>query len=104
MTLPDSQLQRQSLAARANSGEPGMNRPPSPVMALLMPDGASLAAPRRMVVLVPDVDLDEAVLARRVWSLAAGGRLAVLYVGLAASTTEEPQARRRLATLAALTR
>jgi hypothetical protein len=104
MTLPDTQTQRQSAGARVNPGEPAAPRPPSPVMALLMPEGVNLAPARRTVVLVPDLDLDEAALARRIWSLAAGGRLSVLYVGLAASTSEEPQVRRRLATLAALTR
>ena len=43
----------------------------SPVMSLLMPGGAALPPARRLVVLVPDVDLDETGLTRRIWTLAA---------------------------------
>ena len=94
---------------------PPVSRPPlgeaparrsagSPAMSLLLPEGVGLPAARRLVVLVPDVDLDETALARRIWSLASPNKLSVLYQGVARSPADEPRARRRLATLAALTR
>jgi hypothetical protein len=53
---------------------------------------------------VPDADLDETGLTRRIWTLAAPRRLEVLYLGLYRTPSDEPRARRRLATMAALTR
>ena len=92
-------------AALATTSEMAMRKQPaSLVMSLLVPEGVSLPPARRLVVLVPDLDLDEAALARRVWNLAAPNKLAVLYLGLSRSNSEEPHARRQLATLAALTR
>ena len=74
------------------------------VMSLLLPEGVALPQARRLVVLVPDLDVDQAALARRIWNLAAPSKRAVLYLGLTTSTSEEPQARRQLASIAALTR
>jgi len=105
MSATDIPARQRPAAVRPDSTETATPRPAtSPVMALLMPEGLSLPAPRRLVVLVPDLDLEEAALARRVWNLAAASPLAVLYLGLAPSASEEPSVRRRLATLAALTR
>jgi hypothetical protein len=73
-------------------------------MSLLIPSGAALPPARRLVVLVPDADLDETGLTRRIWTLAAPRQLEVLYLGLCRATSDEPRARRRLATIAALTR
>jgi len=73
-------------------------------MPLIVPQGVELPPARRLVVLVPDADLDEAALARRMWTLAAPSSLSVLFLGLVRSTPDEPGARRRLATLSALTR
>jgi hypothetical protein len=102
MTLPNPPVQ-QSLAGRSMPVE-AVARTPSVVMALLMPEGVSVPPARRLVVLVPDIDLDETALSRRIWTLAAPNQLGVLYLGLARSASDEPQARRRVATLAALTR
>ena len=59
---------------------------------------------RRLVILVPGVDIDEARVAREIWETAAPARVAVLFVGLCGDILEEPHLRRRLAMLAALTR
>jgi len=58
----------------------------------------------RLLALVPDLDFDEVDLAQRVWSLADPRGLPVLYLGLATQPDRELLVRRRLATLAALTR
>jgi hypothetical protein len=65
---------------------------------------ASRAPLRRLVVLVPEGALDEAALARQVWALAAASARVVLYLGLSHGAGDEPLVRRRLASLAALTR
>jgi hypothetical protein len=71
---------------------------------LLAPANQSQPPTTRLVVLVPDEDLDEAALARQVWKLAALRQLAVVYLGWTASADTEARVRRRLANLAALTR
>jgi hypothetical protein len=58
----------------------------------------------RLLVLVPDLDIHEADLAQRVWSLAEPRSLPVLYLGISAAPFRESLVRRRLATLAAITR
>jgi hypothetical protein len=58
----------------------------------------------RFIVLVPPDDSADLVLARRVWELAASRRTAVVYIGLAGDTSNELALRRRLPTLAGLTR
>ena len=73
-------------------------------MSLLIPSGAPLPPARRLVVLVPDADQDETGLTRRIWTLAAPRQMEVLYLGLYRTPSDEPRARRRLATMAALTR
>jgi hypothetical protein len=63
-----------------------------------------LAPARRLIVLVPALDVDEAAVARRIWELAAPAGLAVLFLGLCAGSSQEPGMQRRLVTLASLTR
>ena len=63
-----------------------------------------ISSTRRLVVLVIDVDGAEIELARRIWLLASPRGLDVLYLSLVKDLSEEPAARRRLTTLAALTR
>jgi hypothetical protein len=58
----------------------------------------------RLLVLVPDLDVDEVALAQCVWSLAEPRSLAVLYLGISSDPFRESPVRRRLATLAAITR
>lgn len=64
----------------------------------------ALAAPRRLLVLVPAHPLDEAALARQVLSLASPRALRVAYLALAHDAVDESALRRRLANLGALTR
>ena len=78
--------------------------PASFVMSLLMPEGVTLPPANRLVVLVPDMDLDEMAFSRRIWTLAAPSQLGVLFLGVCRVPSDEPRARRRLATIAALTR
>src|SRR5689334_2075533 len=63
-----------------------------------------LPSAQRLVVLVPNVEVDEVELAYRIWSLASPRRLEVLFLSLVGEAREEAQARRRLARLAAITR
>ncbi len=56
----------------------------------------------RLIVLVPDQDVDEAQFAQKIWAMVSGKQIAVLFVTLLANGTYESQARRRLTTLAAL--
>ena len=71
---------------------------------LLIHEGMPLPSVRRLVVLVPNVDIDEAELARRIWSLASPRELEVLYLALVLDPDDESRVRRQLATLAAITR
>lgn len=77
---------------------------PSPLAQLIVPADQPLPPARRLVVLIPDQDTDETELARRIWALASPRHLAVVYLGLTHDSLTEARARRRLATLAALTR
>lgn len=63
-----------------------------------------LTEAQRLIVLVPDQPVDDAALARRVWSLAVPRRLAVTYLGLAHDADAEMRLRRELSLLMALTR
>jgi hypothetical protein len=66
--------------------------------------GDDITSIQRLVVLAPQLDGGEAELAQRVWQLGSSGLHRVLYLALAENIREESSARRRLATLAALTR
>lgn len=59
---------------------------------------------RRLVVLVPNVDINEVQLAREVWEMALAPRIAVLLVSLCSDLSEESLIKRRLINLAALIR
>lgn len=72
--------------------------------AVIARDDTPLPSMHRLLVLTPSTEVDEAELARRVWSLASPQRLAVLYLGLVRDLEDEPRVRRQVATLAALTR
>ncbi len=58
----------------------------------------------RLLVLIPDCEVNEPALAKAIWSRAVSHRLPVVLVGTCATVNQEPRARRRLATLAALIR
>ena len=76
----------------------------SEIGGLLVLQDQNLVAVRRLVVLIPNLDVDEAELAREIWKLAFPPELAVLLLGLCPNVNEEPRVRRRLVTIAALTR
>jgi len=63
-----------------------------------------LTAIQRLVVLVPNLDVDETAMARKIWDLAFPARLSVLLLGLCPNLNEESSIRRRLITIAALIR
>jgi hypothetical protein len=79
-------------------------RLPSAVGALWLPIEVSIPPAQRLVVLIPDMDVAESELAARIWALASPRELEVLYLGTLHEQREEFRARRRLATLAAITR
>lgn len=68
---------------------------------LILPDHSPLRATQRLVVLVPEGELDDNLLARRVWQLASAAKLKVIFLGLADRAENEAPVRRRLALLAA---
>ena len=72
--------------------------------ALHVSEEIPLLKAKRLVVLVPDRDLDDISLSREVWSLASQGPRHVLYMTIIQDPARESQARRRLITLAAITR
>lgn len=65
---------------------------------------ASQPTVQRVIVLIPQQEMDDSGLARRIWSLAAPRSLKVLYLGLCVDVSREYRLRRRLVTLAAITR
>ena len=77
---------------------------PSTIGVLLISADEPLPPARRLIVLVPDMDVDESGLAARIWALASPHGLEVLFLGTLREEQNEFRARRRLATLAAITR
>ena len=63
-----------------------------------------LTAIQRLIVLIPNLDVDETAIARKIWDLAFPARLSVLLLGLCPNLHEESNVRRRLITIAALIR
>lgn len=72
--------------------------------ALIAPDHLPLRPTQRLVVLVPEDGLDEGALARRVWQLACGAALNVLFLGRSPDPESVAPTRRQLALLAAAVR
>jgi hypothetical protein len=66
--------------------------------------GQSQPRAKRLIVLVAQAEVDEVLLARRVWQMAVPGRSDVLYMALAHNADDELRARRCLAMLASITR
>jgi hypothetical protein len=102
-------LNAPTLVSREADGYRNASQPqPSSVGLLLVPDpglpgSAELPPARRLLVLVPD-PTTSIELANRIWSLAAGTQLDVLFVGAAAESQDVYPMRRLLASLAAATR
>ena len=76
----------------------------SEIGGLLVLQNLNITAARRLVVLVPNQDVDEVAFAHAIWELAFPPGLAVLLLGLCLNANHEPRARRRLVTIAALIR
>ena len=76
---------------------------PAPAAAL-GPDASRPTPARRLIVAVPDLSVAESDLARRIWIMAGGRPLTVMYVAAASRAEDEYRTRQQLATLAALTR
>ncbi|HJW91797.1 MAG TPA: hypothetical protein VJ436_14265 [Anaerolineales bacterium] len=94
------------LADRIQAVLPGFNLLPAEMIhddVFLIQDRPLLTPTRRLVVLVPPGEIDENVLARRVWQLAATSCLSVLYLALSPYEAQTSYERRRLAILAAVT-
>jgi hypothetical protein len=70
---------------------------------LIIPDNIPLTPTRRLVVVTPAGEVNENKLARRVWQLAAGSNLDVLYVGQASDDLQITLQRRRLVGLTSKT-
>ena len=56
----------------------------------------------RLVVLVPDADVDYAAATRRVWELATNTGARILFIGLCHRAAQEPSLRRQLITMSAM--
>jgi hypothetical protein len=77
---------------------------PTSLAHLLVPADGPLPPAQRLMVLIPEADVDETEMARRIWSLASPRQLAVVYLSLTPDPLSDARARRRLTTLAAMTR
>ena len=66
--------------------------------------GSAIQPIRRLIVLVPNADVDEAQIAREVWEMATAAKLAVLLLSMCNDDSEELRLQRRLITLMALIR
>jgi hypothetical protein len=75
-----------------------------PLAGLFVVQDFDLTAIQRLVVLIPNLDVDETAIARKIWDLAFPARLSVLLLGLCPNLPEESNVRRRLITIAALIR
>jgi hypothetical protein len=67
-------------------------------------DHSALLTVKRLIVVVPEEDVDEALLSRQIWNLAVNYQLDVLLITIVANIDESMSARRRLTTIAAMTR
>ena len=66
--------------------------------------GSAIQSVKRLIVLVPNVDMDEVQIAQKVWEMASPPKLTVLLLSICNNTSEEYRIQRRLITLAALIR
>lgn len=102
----DSQVDRAGLAIDHQIFLPGLAQLPEADLvgdALILPDHSQLIPSQRLVVLVPEGELDESTFTRRIWQLAASSNLKILYLARASQDTFIAYQRSRLAGLAAMT-
>ncbi|HEU0293576.1 MAG TPA: hypothetical protein VFR47_12620 [Anaerolineales bacterium] len=76
----------------------------SPLPALAPPSAPALEQklPPRLIVLIPDTEVDYNPVMQRIWELARQLKSRVLFLGLCRDESEEPRLRRALVTMAAL--
>ena len=67
-------------------------------------DNHALLTVKRLIVVVPNVEVDEAQLSRQIWNLASSYRLDILLVSMVKDTDDCMTATRRLTTVSAMTR
>lgn len=70
---------------------------------LIIPDRIPVTPTRRLVVIMPDGELDDKALVRRIWELASTSGLNVLYLALSPGQNEAAYVRRHLADVASMT-
>lgn len=71
---------------------------------VLVVQGSMIQPVKRLIVLVPNVDLDEAQMAHEIWKMASPVKLPVILLSMCNDLSEELSLQRRLITLAALIR
>lgn len=76
--------------------------PAFPVLNLPVTPVSELKTPRRLIVLIPDIEADYSPIMQRIWELARTLESRVLFLGLCRDETEEPRMRRALVTMSAL--
>src|SRR5512138_1420275 len=76
--------------------------PAFPVLSLPVTRVSELKTPRRLIVLIPDIEADYSPVMQRIWELARTLESRVLFLGLCRDETEEPRMRRALVTMSAL--
>jgi hypothetical protein len=86
---------------RLDGGEFSMPPPDLKVMSMQGPEPSLV---RRLVILVPNEDVNDAQFASRIWDLALPPKAAILLLGLCPNSSEEFHMQRRLITLAAFVR
>lgn len=63
---------------------------------------AGAEIPPRIIVLVPDAEINLAHAAKKIWEIAAAAHAGVQFIGLCADSSREPSLRRQMVTLSAL--
>jgi len=101
------QADKDSAASTLNPSE---QKETAPQNEAITPRGLStvgdvdLSTVQRLVVLIPDQDVDETEIAREIWELASPAKFSVLLLGVCSNSNDEPTVRRRLVTIAGLIR
>jgi hypothetical protein len=67
-------------------------------------DNHELLSVKRLIVVVPHEDVDEAQFSRQIWNLASNYRLDIVLISMVSNTNDSMTASRRLTTIAAMTR
>ena len=78
-----------------------LDSPPSP-LTFSIASPSDLQPARRLIVLVPESEVDTAKTARKIWELANVLQCPVHFIGLSKASLREPGLRRQLVTLSAL--